>query len=91
MFFKVIDLESGDEVDVNILEKEEWFNKGIYRDKDGEIIYSTAPLISFYGFALDDGGFLIILDTCGNYAYPPIGRFKVILTDDVENWINQNI
>lgn len=63
MKFKVIDTKTGKEPDLReIALNEDWAKRLIYCDMEG--------------FAIEDDGTLLLLDECGNYAYPPLGRFK---------------
>ena len=43
--------------------KEPWAEGLIYCDMEG--------------FAVEEDGTLIVCDECGNYAYPPAGRFEI--------------
>lgn len=38
------------------------------------------------GFALLETGELVMLDECGNYAYCPAGRFKVVVEQEESAW-----
>lgn len=65
MKFDVIDTETGRYPDVEkIALTEEWAKGLIYCDIDC--------------FAVDEDGCLILLDECGNFAYPPDGRFEIV-------------
>jgi hypothetical protein len=66
--FIVIDKQTGQEVDANDLADEvvnaAWADNLIYCDLEG--------------FAVEQDGTLVLLDECGNYAYPPPDRFEVV-------------
>lgn len=66
--FIVIDKRTGKEpiFDFNHIFREKWFKESgcIYCDIDG--------------WYLGADGTLILLDDCGNVAYPPADRFKVV-------------
>ena len=63
--FDVIDTKTGKYADLQkIALKEEWAKGLVYCDMEG--------------FAIEQDGTLILLDECGNCAYPPEGRFKLI-------------
>lgn len=63
--FRVIDNETNKEADVyEISLNEEWAKSLCYTDMDG--------------FAVTDGGNLILLDECGQYSYCPLDRFTVV-------------
>lgn len=65
MQFKVIDNQTGEAADpMQIALKEKWADHLIYCDMEGFAI-------------LEDGG-LALLDECGNYAFCPAGRFKIV-------------
>lgn len=69
MKFTVIDLKTGEYPDVErIALREEWAKGLIYCDIDG--------------FYLGQDGELILADDCGNFAFCPIGRFKVEIEFD---------
>lgn len=62
--FTVIDTKTGKYPDIeNIALKEDWAKDLIYCDIEG--------------FAIQEDGTLILSDECGNYAYCPLGRFKI--------------
>ena len=65
--FRVIDTRTGKAVDCNSAEQiaidEEWAENLVYCDLEG--------------FAVESNGDLILVDECGNFAYPPEGRFKI--------------
>lgn len=66
MQFDVIDTKTGAYPDVEkIALNEEWAKGLIYCDIDC--------------FAMQEDGNLVLIDDCGNFAYPPEKRFKVIL------------
>lgn len=63
--FKVIDSESGEEADVKrIAKSEKWASSLVWTD--------------MAGFALDQDGDIMLMDGCGNYAWPPDGRFEAV-------------
>ena len=66
--FIVIDKRTGKEpiFDHNHLFKEKWFK--------------ASPLVwcDLEGWFIGEDGSLVLLDECGNYAYPPYDRFEVI-------------
>lgn len=63
--FDVIDNKTGKYADLQeIALKEEWAKGLVYCDMEG--------------FAIEQDGTLVLLDECGNCAYPPEGRFKLI-------------
>jgi len=63
--FKVIDLKTGLEPDdEEIALHEEWAQGLVYCDIEGWFIDST--------------GALMLADECGNYRYPPAGRFQIV-------------
>lgn len=63
--FDVIDTKTGKYADLQkIALKEEWAKGLVYCDMEG--------------FAIEQDGMLVLLDECGNCAYPPEGRFKLI-------------
>jgi hypothetical protein len=63
--FTVIDTETGQYPDMcNIARREEWSENLIYCDIEG--------------FAITEDGYLIAFDECGNMAYCPEDRFKII-------------
>jgi hypothetical protein len=67
--FHVVDLATGCKVEargeemMKIAAKEEWAKGLIYCDLEA--------------WALQDDGTLILTDECGNFAYPPEGRFCI--------------
>lgn len=64
--FTVIDNNTGAYPDCEkIALKEEWAKHLIYCDIDE--------------FAITESGSLILMDDCGNCAYPPADRFTVVL------------
>ena len=66
MQFDVIDTKTGAYPDVEkIALNKEWAKGLIYCDIDC--------------FAMQEDGNLILIDDCGNFAYPPEKRFKVVL------------
>jgi hypothetical protein len=65
MQFRVIDTKTGKEPDLEqIAINEDWAKRLMYCDMEG--------------FAVEDDGTLLLLDECGNFAYCPPGRFKVV-------------
>ena len=63
--FTVIDKTTGKYPDLKQLAlKEEWAQNLIYCDMEG--------------FCINEDGDLLLMDECGNIAYCPPGRFKVI-------------
>lgn len=63
--FDVVDTQTGEYPDLwNIAMEEQWAKGLIYCDMEG--------------FAIGQDGSLILMDECGNFAYPPQGRFKVV-------------
>lgn len=63
--FTVIDKETGKYPNLEqIALKEDWAKNLIYCDMEG--------------FFLSEDGNLVLADECGNFAYPPPERFKVI-------------
>ena len=63
--FTVIDNKTGDYPDCErIALKEDWAKHLIYCDIDE--------------FAITESGLLILMDDCGNCAYPPPDRFTVV-------------
>ena len=71
MKFKVLDLKTGKEPDLEqIALQEEWAKGLIYCDMEG--------------FAIEEDGTLILMDECGNYRYCPAGRFQIAETKLVE-------
>jgi hypothetical protein len=66
--FKVIDPRTGKEpiFDHNHVFKEKWF-------KNSSLIYCDIS-----GWAIDEYGYLMLVDDCDNIAYPPSDRFKVV-------------
>ena len=69
MKFTVIDKETEGYPDVEkIARQESWAKHLIYCDIDC--------------FAITENGDLILLDDCGNIAYPPIGRFVIVESEE---------
>jgi len=69
--FTVIDNKTGKEADIYAIAlKEEWANHLMYCDMEG--------------FAIEEGGALILLDECGRHAYCPEGRFTVVWDEESE-------
>lgn len=69
MKFTVIDKETGNYPDVyNIALTEDWAKGLIYCDIDG--------------FAINEDGALILMDSCGNFAYCPDEQFEIILESE---------
>ena len=63
--YDVIDTKTGKYADLQkIALKEEWAKGLVYCDMEG--------------FAIEQDGTLVLLDECGNCAYPPEGRFKIV-------------
>jgi len=63
--FRVIDERTGEEADIKqIALNEEWASRLVYCDMDG--------------FAVSEGAELLLLDECGNMAWCPPGRFRVV-------------
>ena len=63
--FTVIDKTTGKYPDLKqVALKEEWAQNLIYTDMEG--------------FCINEDGNLLLMDECGNIAYCPPGRFKVI-------------
>lgn len=64
--FDVIDLRTGKYPDLEkIALHEEWAKHLMHCDMEG--------------FHIDEDGTLCLADECGNYAYCPNGRFKIIV------------
>lgn len=64
--FNVIDLQTGKYPDIeNIALTEDWAKHLTYCDMEG--------------FHIDEDGTLFLADECGNYAYCPHERFKVVV------------
>ena len=65
--FRVIDTKTGERPDAyqlhKILAQSKWADNLILDDIDG--------------FYIGEDGTLIIIDDCGNVAYPPEGRFRI--------------
>lgn len=60
--YTVVDPRTGEEPDLRTIARtEEW----------------ARHLLGADGFAVMADGILVLLDTCGNYAYCPTGRFEV--------------
>ena len=67
--FHVIDVKTGCEPDCEkIALTEDWAKHLIYCDIDE--------------FAITESGTLILMDDCGNCAYPPAGRFNVVFESE---------
>lgn len=65
MTFTVLDKQTSKLADPEKIALNEGWAKGLtYCDMDG--------------FALDQGGMLLLLDECGSYAVCPEGRFEVV-------------
>ena len=63
--FTVIDKTTGEYPDLKqIALKEEWAQNLIYTDMEG--------------FCINEDGNLLLMDECGNIAYCPPGRFRVV-------------
>jgi hypothetical protein len=63
--FRVYDITTGEEADpYEIALHEDWAKNLEYCDMEE--------------FAIEEDGSLILLDQCGNHAYCPEGRFKVV-------------
>ena len=63
--FTVIDKTTGEYPSLKqIALKEEWAQNLIYTDMDG--------------FCINEDGNLLLMDECGNVAYCPPGRFKIV-------------
>ena len=63
--FDVVDTQTGEYPDLQwIAINEDWAKGLIYCDMEG--------------FAIDEDGNLVLMDECGNFAYPPAGRFQVV-------------
>lgn len=68
--FSIIDNSTGKYPDLyNIALKEEWAKGLMYCDMEG--------------FAINEGGQLILSDECGNFVYCPYGRFTIVFEDSV--------
>ena len=66
MTFGVIDKKTGEYPDLEqIARNEEWAQNILPCDIDG--------------FCINEDGNLLLMDKCGNYAYCPEDRFKVLL------------
>lgn len=65
--FRVIDTKTGKEplLDLNHVLKEKWF-------KNSNLIWCDLE-----GWMINEDGYLILADECGNYVYPPQDRFRV--------------
>lgn len=70
-WFIVIDRETRKEADLYAIVLESYKKKGWARN----LIYCDLE-----GWAIEQGGTLIIVDECGNYAYPSADRFWICLT-----------
>ena len=63
--FRIINKRTGKEPDLcQIARKCKWAKHLVYCDMEG--------------FAVEEDGTLILLDECGNVAYPPKGMFEII-------------
>src|SRR5690606_14324964 len=63
--FTVIDKATGKYPDLKqVALKEEWAQNLIYTDMEG--------------FCVDEDGNLLLMDECGNIAYCPPGRFRIV-------------
>lgn len=72
MKFKVIDLQTGKEADIYEIviksyREKTWAERLVYCDIEG--------------WAIEEDGTLVVLDECGNYAYPPKERFQIIMEE----------
>jgi hypothetical protein len=66
MIFRVIDTLTGQPPDLrNIALTEDWADVLMSADMEG--------------FAIEEDGTLLLLDECGNFAYCPEGRFRVVV------------
>ena len=73
--FRVIDPKTGEEADAQAVAfVEEWAKTLTYHDLDG--------------WAIQDDGTLVLLDSCGNWACPPAGRFRFVLAGTVFQWVD---
>jgi len=85
MTFRVIDRRTGREpiFDGNHIFKEKWF-------KASHLIYCDID-----GWYIGEDGDLILVDDCGNAAYPPEDRFDIIFDDDsmvsIGHWIRSTV
>ena len=71
MKFKVFDNKTGKEADTyEIALHEEWARSLVYCDMEG--------------FAITEGGDLVLMDECGNVVYCDAERFKVIFEGEAE-------
>lgn len=69
MQFTVIDTQTGEYPELSkIARTEDWAKNLVYCDVDG--------------FAITEDGSLILMDDCGNCAYPPSGRFVVVYEEE---------
>lgn len=70
--FTVIDTKTGEYPDLrDIALNEDWAEGLMYCDMEG--------------FAIQEDGYLILMDECGNCTYAPAGRFEIrLLKEDVE-------
>lgn len=65
MIFEVIDLKTGKEPDLKeIVLNEDWAKELVWCDMEG--------------FYIGQDGQLILADECGNFAYCPSDRFKIV-------------
>jgi hypothetical protein len=68
--FKVLDKATGQSPDITKLAREEeWASDLMSCDMEG--------------FAIEEDGTIILLDECGNFAYCPEGRFKILIRAEV--------
>lgn len=61
--FTVIDTKTGKYPDIKDIITEDWTRRLYFK--------------AIKGFAITEDGSLILADKCGNYAYCPLGRFKI--------------
>ncbi len=67
--FAIIDKKTNEYPDLEqIVLKEEWAKDLMYCDMEG--------------FAIEEGGTLILLDECGQHAYCPLDRFEIVWNKD---------
>lgn len=71
-FFRIIDLETGEEADPQkiVIADEPWVNGLLYCDIDGWVI--------------DEFGGLGLTDDCGNVRWAPLGRFRIEFLVELE-------
>jgi len=67
--FTVIDTKTGEEADISdIALHEHWAKRLCYCDMEG--------------WAIEENGTLVLMDECGEFAYPPeADRFKVVFDE----------